>query len=104
MGALEGHSEALQQPRAIAGGRGEHDPTGRWHGFVLTEIFQDDTMRPRMSHQPVIDGLEFAGAGSKLQGGWPVAEFLRLQDALRSNAGMLRYELRGVPEEQGRPA
>lgn len=55
-----------------------------------------------MSHQPVIDGLEFAKAGSRLQGSWPVAEFLRLHDALRSTAGALRYELRGVPEERGR--
>ena len=57
-----------------------------------------------MSHQPVIDGLEFAKARSRLQGAWPVAEFLRLHDALRSTAGTLRYELQGVPEELGRPA
>jgi len=56
-----------------------------------------------MSHQPVIDGLEFARAAARLQGAWPVAEFLRLHDALRSTAGTLRYELCGVPEEQGRP-
>jgi len=55
-----------------------------------------------MSHQPVIDGLEFARAAARLQGAWPVAEFLRLHDALRSTAGTLRYELRGVPEVQGR--
>ena len=55
-----------------------------------------------MSHQPVIDGLEFAKASSRLQGAWPVAEFLRLHDSLRSTAGTLRYELRGVPEEKGR--
>ena len=55
-----------------------------------------------MSHQPVIDGLEFARAAARLQGAWPVAEFLRLHDVLRSTAGTLRYELRGVPEEQGR--
>jgi uncharacterized protein len=57
-----------------------------------------------MSHQPVIDGLEFAKAASRLQGAWPVAEFLRLHDALRSTAGTLHYELQGIPEEQGRPA
>jgi uncharacterized protein len=57
-----------------------------------------------MAHQPVIDGLEFAKAGAKLQGAWPVAEFRRLRDALRSNEGTLQYELRGVPEHQGRPA
>jgi len=56
-----------------------------------------------MSHQPVIDGLEFARAAARLQGAWPVAEFLRLHDVLRSTAGTLHYELRGVPEEQGRP-
>lgn len=57
-----------------------------------------------MSHQPVIDGLEFAKAGSNLQGAWPVVEFRRLRDALRSDQGALRYELRGVPEERGQPA
>jgi len=57
-----------------------------------------------MSHQPVIDGLEFAKAASRLQGAWPVGAFLRLRDALRSSAGTVRYELQGVPQEQGRPA
>jgi len=57
-----------------------------------------------MSHQPVIDGLEFAKAGSRLQGAWPAGEFPRLQDALRSSTGTVRYELQGVPEERGRPA
>lgn len=57
-----------------------------------------------MSHQPVIDGLEFARAGSRLQGSWPVAGFTRLRDLLRSDEGTLRYELHGVPQEQGYPA
>jgi len=57
-----------------------------------------------MSHQPVIDGLEFARTGSKLQGACPVADFPRLRDALHTDAGTLRYEVQGVPEEQGRPA
>jgi uncharacterized protein len=57
-----------------------------------------------MSHQPVIDGLDFARAGGRLQGAWPVTEFQRLRDALLSDAGSLRYELRGVPDEQGHPA
>ncbi len=57
-----------------------------------------------MAPQPVIDGLEFAKSGSRLQGIWPVADFARLRDALLSNEGSLRYELRGVPEHQGRPA
>jgi len=57
-----------------------------------------------MSHQPVIDGLEFARTGSKLQGALPVAGFLRLRDALRTNQGTVQYALLGVPEQQGRPA
>ena len=56
-----------------------------------------------MSHQPVIDGLEFARTGGKLQGEWPLADFPRLRDALLGNTGSLKYELRGVPEAQGRP-
>ena len=35
---------------------------------------------------------------------WPVAEFVRLRDALRSDDGILQYVLVGVPEERGRPA
>lgn len=57
-----------------------------------------------MLHQPAIDGFEFARAGSKLSGDWPVSDFARLRDALHSDRGALHYELHGVPEEQGRPA
>jgi uncharacterized protein len=57
-----------------------------------------------MSHQPVIDGLEFARTGSGLQGAWPVAGFARLRDALRTDDGILQYVLVGVPEGQGRLA
>jgi uncharacterized protein len=57
-----------------------------------------------MSHQPVIDGLEFARTGGRLQGDWPVADFPRLRDALQADAGTIRYDLQGVAEEQGRPA
>ena len=57
-----------------------------------------------MSHQPVIDGLEFARTGSKLQGAWPVAGFPRLRDALCTGEGTLQYDLSGVPRERGRPA
>jgi uncharacterized protein len=57
-----------------------------------------------MPHQPVIDGLEFARSGARLQGAWPVAECARLRDVLRSDEGRLRYALQGVPEAQGRPA
>lgn len=57
-----------------------------------------------MLHRPVIDGFEFARAGSRLSGEWPVADFARLRDVLHSGRGALRYELQGVPEAQGRPA
>lgn len=57
-----------------------------------------------MPHLPVINGLEFARTGSKLQGAWPLADFPRLRDALRTDEGLLRYELRGVPQERGHPA
>ncbi len=57
-----------------------------------------------MLHRPLIDGMEFAQAGSKLSGEWPVADFERLTQALHSAAGCFRYELQGIPEVQGRPA
>ena len=57
-----------------------------------------------MSHQSVIDGLEFARTGSKSQGAWPVAGFSRLRDVLRTDEGTLHYDLRGVPQERGCPA
>ena len=57
-----------------------------------------------MPHQPVIDGLEFARTGAKLQGAWPVAVFARLRDALHTDEGTLRYELLGMPQLRGRPA
>ena len=57
-----------------------------------------------MSHPPVIDGLEFARTGAKLQGAWPISGFVRLRDALRADGGMLEYEVLGIPQERGRPA
>ena len=56
-----------------------------------------------MLHRPVIDGFEFAAAGSRLSGEWPVSDFPRLSDVLHSGRGTLHYELKGVPEVQGRP-
>ena len=56
-----------------------------------------------MLHRPVIDGLEFARSRGRLSGDWPIADFPRLQGAVQSGSA-LRYELEGVPEEQGRPA
>ncbi len=57
-----------------------------------------------MPHQPVIDGFEFARAGSRLSGGWSLGDFPRLREVLREPLGELRYELQGLPELQGRPA
>jgi uncharacterized protein len=57
-----------------------------------------------MLHRPQIDGFEFAKAGSKLSGEWPLADFPRLRGELHSDRGALHFELEGVPIEQGHPA
>lgn len=57
-----------------------------------------------MSHQPVIDGFEFASAGATQQGVWPLGDFPRLRDMLASGAGEVAYEISGVRDERGRPA
>ena len=57
-----------------------------------------------MQHRPLIDGFEFAQAGSKLSGEWPLAQLPRLRGELHSDRGALHFELEGVPQEQGRPA
>lgn len=57
-----------------------------------------------MSHQPVIDGFEFAAAGAMQQGVWPVRDFPRLRDMLASDAGDVRYAIEGVCDARGRPA
>src|SRR5689334_24808987 len=101
--AVESDPQAFHQRPAILRSRGEYDPPGRRHDFVLTEIFRDDTIRPCMSHQPVIDGLDFARTGSKMQGAWPVAEFSRLRDVLRTDEATLQYVLLVVPQERGYP-
>ena len=56
-----------------------------------------------MSHQPVIDGFEFASAGATQQGVWPLREFPRLRDVLATDAGEVRYEISGVRDARGRP-
>jgi uncharacterized protein len=56
-----------------------------------------------MSHQPVIDGFEFASAGATQQGIWPLRELPRLRDLLASDAGEVAYEISGVRDERGRP-
>jgi uncharacterized protein len=70
----------------------------------LTEDFQNDIIRRLMSHQPLIDGFEFAAAGATQQGVWAVADFPRLRDLLASGAGEIRYEINGVRDARGRPA
>src|SRR5437588_11796617 len=57
-----------------------------------------------MSHQPVIDGFEFATAGATQEGTLPLSGFPRLQDLLVSDAGDVRYAVRGVRDEHGRPS
>jgi len=57
-----------------------------------------------MSHQPVIDGFEFATAGATQEGTLPLSSFPRLQDVLVSDAGDVRYAVQGVRDPRGRPA
>ncbi len=56
-----------------------------------------------MSHQPLIDGFEFATAGARQQGRWPVRELPRLRDMLASDAGEIAYTVEGTRDERGRP-
>jgi uncharacterized protein len=72
--------------------------------FVLTSFFRDGIIRGFMSHQPVIDGLEFASTGARLEGVSPLSDYPRLKDMLASNAGEVAYAVRGIRDEQGRPA
>jgi uncharacterized protein len=57
---------------------------------------------PLMSHQPAIDGFEFASAGGTQQGIWPLGDFPRLRDMLASGTGAIAYEINGVRDERGR--
>ena len=41
-------------------------------------------MSHQPAHQPVIDGFEFASAGATQQGTWPLSDFPRLRDVLRT--------------------
>ena len=63
------------------------------HHFVLTRVFSDDIIRPSMSHQPVIDGFEFASAGAKQQGCLAAERFPAL--ARYARVGRRRSRLRG---------
>jgi uncharacterized protein len=57
-----------------------------------------------MSHQPVIDGFEFASAGATQRGSMPLSGFLRLRDLLASDAGEVAYEVKGLRDARGRPS
>jgi len=57
-----------------------------------------------MSHQPVIDGFEFASAGATQEGRLPLSAFPRLQDVLVSDSGEVEYKVRGARDERGRPS
>lgn len=59
---------------------------------------------PFMSHQPVIDGFEFASAGATQHGVLPLSGFPRLRDMLASDEGEVAYQLKGVCDERGRPS
>lgn len=57
-----------------------------------------------MPRRPVIDGLEFARAGSRLRVDWPVSDFPRLRDSLHDDTGSIGCELEGIQEQLGRRA
>jgi uncharacterized protein len=57
-----------------------------------------------MSHQPVIDGFEFASAGATQQGVWALSDFPRLRDMLATDAGEVTYIVEGVHDARGMPA
>src|SRR5947208_11392080 len=57
-----------------------------------------------MSHQPVIDGFEFASAGASQQGMMPLSGFPRLRDLLASDAGEVAYRIQGLRDARGRPS
>jgi uncharacterized protein len=57
-----------------------------------------------MSHQPVIDGFEFASAGATQQGRMSLGGFARLRDLLASDAGEVAYRIEGTRDARGRAA
>jgi len=61
-------------------------------------------MSHQPAHQPSIDGFEFASAGKKQQGAFPLSDFPRLRDVLASDAGEVKYEISGERDERGRPS
>ena len=61
-------------------------------------------MSHQPAHQPSIDGFEFAAAGAKQQGVWPLSDFPRLRDMLSGDAGEVAYQICGMRDERGRPS
>jgi uncharacterized protein len=57
-----------------------------------------------MSHQPAIDGAEFAAAGATQQGILPLSGFPRLREMLASDAGEVAYTVKGALDVRGRPS
>lgn len=56
-----------------------------------------------MSEQVVINSLEFAQQGRRLQGEIALADMSRLQEHLHTNSGHLDYSLAGKIGENGKP-
>lgn len=56
-----------------------------------------------MSGQAVIDSLEFARSGGRLEGEVPVSAMPRLQESLHDDTGTLAYTLKGGQDARGRP-
>lgn len=57
---------------------------------------------PQPPRFPIIDGFDFAGAGSSMRGAWAAREFPRLRELLHDDAGSVEYELRGASDALGR--
>jgi len=57
---------------------------------------------PQPPRFPIIDGFDFAGAGSSMRGAWAAGEFPRLRTLLHDAAGSVEYELHGARDELGR--
>lgn len=57
---------------------------------------------PQPPRFPIIDGFEFAGAGSSLRGVWAAGDFPRLRALLHDETGAVEYELHGVRDAFGR--
>lgn len=57
---------------------------------------------PQPPRFPMIDGFDFAGAGSSLRGAWAAGELPRLRGLLHDAAGSVEFELRGARDELGR--